>query len=250
MQPFKKNPNKQLEKFSTIFMQIGLVLVLFIVYLFIELETEEKSVMYQPPVVSFEPDYVFSDIQPVVKEKKIQRKKEIKVQKKAPPKILDKVVKGDNTIIEPTLPNIKDEDTKITKALTNLTIIEPIDNSEPDTNVPFLVLEDVPVFPGCKGSKAELKSCFHKKIQKHFSRKFDSDLPNEVGLSSGKKNVILLFVIDKSGNIVDVKAKAPHPRLQKEAIRIVNLLPTMKPGMQRGSPVNVKYTLPMKIIVE
>ena len=50
----------------------------------------------------------------------------------------------------------------------------------------------------------------------------------------GKKRIIMLFKIDKVGNIVDIKAKAPHPRLQKEAIRIIKLLPKMKPGRQRG----------------
>ncbi|MDA8762380.1 energy transducer TonB [Flavobacteriaceae bacterium] len=43
---------------------------------------------------------------------------------------------------------------------------------------------------------------------------------------------------------------APHPKLQKEAIRIIKLLPKMKPGRQRGKAVGVKYTLPMRIEVE
>ena len=43
MKNVKKLPTKQLEKFSTIFTQLGLVLVLFIVYLAIEHETEEKK---------------------------------------------------------------------------------------------------------------------------------------------------------------------------------------------------------------
>ena len=117
-------------------------------------------------------------------------------------------------------------------------------------NVPITMVDQVPVFPGCKGDNNELLKCFNKKMQKHFAKKFDSDLPNELGLSPGKKRLIMLFKIDRTGNIVDIRAKAPHPRLQKEAIRIIKLLPKMTPGKQRGKPVGVKYTLPMRIDVE
>jgi protein TonB len=87
-------------------------------------------------------------------------------------------------------------------------------------------------------------------MQKHFARKFNSDLPNDLGMTPGKKRIIMLFKINKVGDIVDIRAKAPHPKLQKEAIRIVKLLPKMKPGRQRGKAVGVKYALPMTIEVE
>lgn len=87
-------------------------------------------------------------------------------------------------------------------------------------------------------------------MQKHFVRKFNADLPSTLGLSPGKKRIIMLFKIDKNGEIVDIQARAPHPKLQKEAIRIVKLLPKMIPGKQRGNPVGVKYTLPMRVDVE
>ena len=60
----------------------------------------------------------------------------------------------------------------------------------------------------------------------------------------------MLFKIDESGNIIDIRTKAPHPKLDKEAQRIIKLLPKMKPGQQQGKAVRVKYTLPMRIDVE
>ena len=45
-------------------------------------------------------------------------------------------------------------------------------------------------------------------------------------------------------------ARAPHKRLQQEAIRVVKLLPKMIPGKQRGRPVGVKYSLPIAFKVE
>tara|TARA_B100001059_G_C17559175_1_gene439154 strand:+ start:318 stop:500 length:183 start_codon:yes stop_codon:yes gene_type:complete len=60
----------------------------------------------------------------------------------------------------------------------------------------------------------------------------------------------MLFKIDKTGNIIDIRAKVPHPRLQKEALRIIKLLPKMTLGKQRENPIGVKYTLPMRVEVE
>ena len=113
-----------------------------------------------------------------------------------------------------------------------------------------MIIEDVPVFPGCKGNKAALKKCFRQKVQKHFSRKFDADLPNELGLSPGRKRVFISFKIDKQGNIVNVQARAPHPKIKSEVVSVMNKLPKMKPGRQRGKPVGVKYSIPFTLVVE
>jgi protein TonB len=43
MKNLKKQPTKQLEKFSNIFMQLGLVLVLFVVFVSLEHKTEERT---------------------------------------------------------------------------------------------------------------------------------------------------------------------------------------------------------------
>ena len=112
-----------------------------------------------------------------------------------------------------------------------------------------MILEDAPVFPGCKGSKEEMKNCFTVQITKFVSTKFDSNLATELNLSSGMQKIFVLFKIDSKGNVIDIQAKAPHKRLQEEAIRVVRLLPQMQPGKQRGKPVNVKYALPIAFMI-
>ena len=47
-----------------------------------------------------------------------------------------------------------------------------------------------------------------------------------------------------------VRSRAPHPRLEKEAARVINMLPKMKPGKQRGKPVIVPYSLPITFQVQ
>ena len=117
-------------------------------------------------------------------------------------------------------------------------------------DVPFAIIEEVPVFPGCKGTRAEKSKCLNAKIKKHVSRRFNGDLAGELGLSPGKKKIWVVFRIDPKGNITEINARAPHPRLKKEAIRVAKTLPKMIPGKQRGVPVGMKYTLPISFNVE
>ena len=113
--------------------------------------------------------------------------------------------------------------------------------------IPFTMIDKAPTFPGCPEND---ESCFNKKMQQHFQKEFDAELPNSLKLSPGKKRIIMLFKINKEGAITEIKAKAPHPALQEEAVRIIKLLPIMKPGELNGKKVTVKYALPMRIEVE
>ncbi len=117
-------------------------------------------------------------------------------------------------------------------------------------DVSFMIIEDVPVFPGCKGDKAALKNCFSKMVEKHFSTKFDADLPNELGLDAGRKRIFISFKIDKNGNVVNILARVRHPKIKKEIVKVMKMLPKMKPGRQRGKAVGVKYSIPFTLIVE
>ena len=117
--------------------------------------------------------------------------------------------------------------------------------------VPLMVVEELPVFPGCKGRKAELKSCFSKMVGEHISAKFNFNLLNELGLYAGKKKVNIAFKINNKGNVVYIKVKrAPHPEIEKEVVRVMKMLHKMKPARQRGIAIGVSYSLPLTFIVE
>ncbi|CAM4250374.1 M56 family metallopeptidase [Gillisia limnaea] len=113
-------------------------------------------------------------------------------------------------------------------------------------DVPFAVIEEVPVYPGCEnlGSNEEKKKCMSEKITEHVNKNFNTGLGKELNLS-GKNRVIVQFKIDKNGNITDVRSRAPHPSLEVEAERVINSLPAMEPGKQRGEEVGVMYSLPI-----
>lgn len=246
MQPFKKNPKKQLEKFSTIFMQIGLVLVLFVVHVFIEHETEEKRIKPDGKEIAKEL-VIFHEPTIFVKEKK-----EVKIEKRKPtPKIdINNIKKGDNEKAKEAVIDLPIEDKPInTEEFLNT--IEEIPEPEDITPIILAAVEKAPIFIGCEDlSLEETKKCFEKKMRKFVQKRFDAGLAEELGLRSGKHRIISQFVIDKKGDVVDIKIRAPHKALKKETLYILDKLPKFKPGEHNGKPVMVRYTLPITFKVE
>ena len=114
-----------------------------------------------------------------------------------------------------------------------------------ELDVPFSVIDQIPVFPGCEDlSKAEQKNCISRNIARHVNRNFNTELATELGLF-GRQRINVIFKINKEGNIVDVRSRAPHPGLEAEAIRVIKTLPKMIPGEHQGKKVNVPYSLPI-----
>jgi protein TonB len=118
--------------------------------------------------------------------------------------------------------------------------------TETIANVPFAIIEEAPIFPGCekKKSKADRRKCLQEKISRHIDRKFDKGLANDLGLE-GRQKIQVQFTIDEKGKVVDIKSRAPHPRLTQETQEVIDDLPDMIPGKQRGKAVKVTYTLPI-----
>ena len=232
----KKNPKANLENYSKIFMQLGLVLALLVVYLAIEKKTYDRIIDDLGPVV-----LNMDDEEQTIEIEQVKPPEP----KTPPPPTPDKIeVVEDEEEIEETV--IESTETDENEAVEVEEIIEVEEVEEVIEDVPFAIIEDVPVFPGCKGSKAQLRAC----LQEHVNKKFNADLASDLGLAPGVKRIFVMFKIDKTGNITDVMARAPHKRLQEEAIRVVQSLPKMTPGKQRGRPVGVKYSLPIAFKVE
>jgi hypothetical protein len=124
---------------------------------------------------------------------------------------------------------------------------EKVRVSSDDSTISFILVEKSPTFPGCESGD---KDCFSQEIKKHFSRNFDTKLPNQLGLKSGKKRVFIAFDVNKEGNIVNVQVRAPHKNIKEEVIRVMSTLPIMIPGEHNGKTISVKYSIPVTIIVE
>jgi protein TonB len=236
----KKNPKANLEKHNKQFMLLGLALALIVIYVGIEWKTFERTVGDLGLANTNLEDEI--DI-PIT-----ERIQEIKPPPPPPPAPEKIEIIEDEEEIEETV--LESTETDESEAVEVEEIEEIVEDEEVLDDVPFAIIENVPVYPGCKGTNAEKKKCMVDKITKHVNKKYNTGLAGDLGLSPGKKRVYVQFKIDRTGNIVDVRARGPHKRLEKEAIRVVQLLPSMTPGKQRGRPVGVKYTLPITLVVE
>lgn len=111
-------------------------------------------------------------------------------------------------------------------------------------DIPFAVIDKTPTYPGCSGDNEAMKTCMSTKISEFMNDNFNTKIAEDLNLS-GRQRIVVQFKIDKTGIVTDVRARAKHPELEAEAIRVVNLLPQMNPGEQKGEKVGVLYSLPI-----
>jgi protein TonB len=237
----KKNPKADLSRWSNIFLLAGLALMLAISLTAVEWKTHDKDNLASDGL-SLNDDMdeeipITNTITPPPPPPPPPPAPEVIV-------VVEDEEEVEETIIESTETNQNEEIVEIEE-------IEEVEEEE-IADVPFAVIENVPVYPGCEnaGNNDAKKKCMSDKVMKFVQKKFDSELANDLGLDSGRQRISVQFKIDKKGNVVNVRARAPHPRLEQEAIKVVKALPKMTPGRQRGKAVGVLYALPIVFQVE
>ena len=229
----KKNPKVDLQKNSSLYFVIGLCLMLFISWRAIEWKSYEKDLY----------DYQSLNVQDD-EDEEIPITEQIKTPPPPPPppvrapteiEIVEDEEEVEETIIESSETD-KDEIIEVEEV--------EIEEEFDDVDVPFAVIEDVPIFPGCeKMDKNQLRNCFQEKMNKHILKNFRyPEVAQEMGIQG---RVFVSFIIAKDGRITDIKMRGPDKNLEKEAKRIISLLPQMIPGKQRGRPVRVPFSIPI-----
>ena len=109
-------------------------------------------------------------------------------------------------------------------------------------DVPFAVLDEPPVFPGCADA-VDKRDCFGKMMNKHIVKNFK--YPVEAQEQNIQGRVSIMFVIDGQGAITGIRKRGSDPLLEDEAERIIKLLPQMVPGKHKGKAVRVPYAVPI-----
>lgn len=97
----------------------------------------------------------------------------------------------------------------------------------------FVVVEDMPSFPG------GMEECV-----RFLSRNIK--YPVEAQKAGAQGRVILSFIVNKDGTISDVEVmRSVSKELDAEAVRVVQSMPKWKPGKQRGQAVDVRFSMPV-----
>ena len=117
--------------------------------------------------------------------------------------------------------------------------------TENNAKLNYEVIESIPIFPGCEmGNNEKKRKCMSDKIAKFVAKEFDLGCADGLGFS-GRQRISVIFKIDTLGRSTGVRARARHRKLEREAIRVIKMLPIMKPGIQDGKKVIVPYSLPI-----
>jgi len=228
----KKNPKADLTKNSSLYFAIGLAVVLFVSWRAIEWKTYEKTGYgYESLNVEDEDD------------EEVPITEQIKTPPPPPPpppapeviEIVEDEEEVEETVIESTETDQEE--------IVEVEDIEVEDDFE-DVDVPFAVIEDVPIFPGCESvAKSQRRECFQEKMNKHIRKNFRyPEIAQEMGIQG---RVYVQFVIAKDGSITSIRMRGPDKNLEKEAKRIISRLPKMTPGKQRGRAVRVPFSIPI-----
>ena len=97
----------------------------------------------------------------------------------------------------------------------------------------YEVVEEMPSFPGGKPAIA----AYIAKTVKYPGPCLDNKIQGRV---------VCRFTVTKEGTVKDiVVTKSVDPLLDKEAIRVISLMPRWIPGKHNGARVDAKYTLPV-----
>ena len=229
MQP-KKSEKVDLTKNSSLYFVIGLAVVLFISWQAIEWKTYKRTYDYEALNIDDDDD------------EEIPITEQIKVPPPPPPppppapeiiEIVEDEEEVEETVIESTETNEEE-----------IVEIVEVEEEELDIDVPFAVIEDVPIFPGCERvKKSERRDCFQEKMNKHIRKNFRyPEIAQEMGIQG---RVYVNFIIAKDGKITNIRMRGPDKNLENEAQRIISRLPSMIPGKQRGRPVRVPFSIPI-----
>ncbi len=228
--PVKKQDVK-LPKNNTLHFQIGLVISLVSVYTIFQLTIAVVAPQQETSKTILDEDltYVMNDFTIEKETKEEVKQKPEKRQLPTDPKVVDNddTTEGKKEFLnEPKPSSGENVDPGNIDFKKDIIDVGPI---------PLPNVEVVPVFPGCETLKSneERKNCLSEKIGKIIQRKFNTTLASDYGLN-GIQKIDVQFKVDKKGNVSDIKVRAPHKVLEKEARRVINLIPQMKPGMHKN----------------
>lgn len=219
----KKSSRANLDKNSTTNFMMGLVVALG--FLFIGFEYSQSEVTLQD---------IVSSAGEIEEEMMIEITRQYIPPPPPPPQTVQTdliQIVEDNTLDEEvefeSMEDMPDEAVLMTFSSGDIT-----EEYDPDGEV-FMFVEEMPGFPG--GERALLEF-----INKNL--RFPQ-IALENGISG---RVICTFVIDGRGKVSDIQVtRSVDPNLDREAVRVISMMPDWKPGKQRGKPVRVRYTLPI-----
>lgn len=221
----KKTPKASLENKRALFIEIGLIVALAVVYIAFNWTSKDVQV-----------STLEAENQVVQEEEIIPITQETPPPPPEAPKIpvlsdqidiVDDEIEVDNDFL--SLEDSEDMGVEIMDYVEN--VQEEVVEEEA---IPFQLVEEKPSFMG--GDANQFSAWVNKRL-------VYPEIAKENGVQG---RVTLQFTVEKDGSVTKVKVlRGVDPSLDKEAVRVVSMSPKWKPGKQRDRAVPVTYTFPV-----
>ena len=218
----KKSEQASLEKDKLVYVLMGLVFVLSMVYVALEW-TEREVTKYEVT----DTEFLFEE------EVEIQQTSQETPPPPPPPAVQEvEVLNVVEDNVETESIEVNTEDDKEAEIVIAAPVEAPVEEEEEE--VVFKVVEQQAEFPG--GMKA---------LMKYLAENIKYPVIAQENGIQGR--VICQFTVNKDGSIVDIEVvrSGGDPSLDKEAVRVIKTMPKWAPGKQRGRPVRSRFTLPV-----
>lgn len=220
----KKTPKADLENKKSTWMLIGYVVVLAFMFIAFEWTKRDIKIDTSQAITDL---YFEEEMVPITEQEEKVAPPPPEV---APINETLEIVADDADVEETVIASSEETGTAVEVKYVPVTVVE----EEPEEQTIFEVVEQMPEFPN--GGLAGLMQFLSKNIK----------YPTIAQENGTQGRVTVQFVVNKDGGIVDAKViRGVDPYLDKEALRVIGTMPKWKPGMQRGKPVRVKYTVPV-----
>ena len=226
----KKNPNADLNKNRNLYFVIGLTLVLGLTWGAVEYKSYERT------FDSLNGDMLVDDEEDVPITEQLKTPPPPPPPPPPAPEVIE-IVEDEEEVEETVIESTESDEEMVIEDIV-------VEDDFEDIEVPFAVIEDVPIFPGCESvSKSQRRACFQEQMNKHIRKNFRyPDIAQEMGIQG---RVYVNFIISRDGSITNIRMRGPDKNLENEAARIIGRLPRMTPGRQRGVPVKVPFSIPI-----
>lgn len=218
----KKSPKANLENKKLLFMQIGLIISLFVAWLAFEHKSYDKR--------EIDPSLLNRTVEVDEEMVEITKQEEQKPQPVEMPK--------QTTQLEIVDDNVEVEDIEINAEVDQTEVLEEyvapeIEEDEVVEQEIFQIVEEMPAFPG---GDQKLLEYVAKNIKY-------PQIARESGIQG---RVFIGFVVEPDGSVSNVKVlRGIGGGCDEEAVRVIKSMPKWKPGKQRGKAVRVSYQIPV-----
>ncbi|MFI5133497.1 MAG: TonB family protein [Chitinophagales bacterium] len=99
--------------------------------------------------------------------------------------------------------------------------------------------------------KVEIEALFKGDWKRYLERNLNGSVGADNGAPAGTYTVVVQFVVDKDGNISDVKALTAHGYgMEDEAVKVIKKGPAWEPAIQNGRKVKAYRKQPITFVIE